>query len=324
MVRMPRWTPKLLETLGWLALLPMLGLCLTLWFGYDGRRTVAAEALTPWVLVWAAPLAVAADAHSAISTRTHLARPAGDAAGVERTAHRLPRQPPGGGAQLAAADHRLRQHALQQPHLRGRSSNAPGRQRRRDRVRRVRHHEPLMQWSLQRPKATTRTANELVYRGAGSIGVWSRYPILSGGVIEVDERPTVDVILDVDGSEFLLWAYIRTRPRSRLSRGPSSSMRSATGSKRPHCPPPSSATSTVRAAPVVPRPPRPRGLTDVHEVMGHGWSVSWPMDEGLLPPQFVRIDHALDGDGLTPTAPTTSRYPAATTRASWSRSRSTA
>ena len=58
MVRMPRWTPKPLETLGWLALLPMFGLCLTLWLGYDGRRTIAAfQALTPWVLVWAAPIA---------------------------------------------------------------------------------------------------------------------------------------------------------------------------------------------------------------------------------------------------------------------------
>jgi len=45
-----------------------------------------------------------------------------------------------------------------------------------------------------------------------------------------------------------------------------------------------------------------RGWRDAHELLGHGWSVSWPMDEGLLPPPFVRIDHALFGNDLTPTA----------------------
>ncbi len=58
---MPRWVIRTLDTIGWLALVPMLALCVTLCFGIEGRRTIAAfQALTPWVLVWAAPIALAA------------------------------------------------------------------------------------------------------------------------------------------------------------------------------------------------------------------------------------------------------------------------
>lgn len=42
-----------------------------------------------------------------------------------------------------------------------------------------------------------------------------------------------------------------------------------------------------------------RGLTDAHMANGAGWSTSWPTDE-FLPP-FVRLDHALTGNGLVST-----------------------
>lgn len=41
------------------------------------------------------------------------------------------------------------------------------------------------------------------------------------------------------------------------------------------------------------------GWTDVHQALGHGFSVSWPTDE-IVPP-FVRLDHALVGSRLTAT-----------------------
>lgn len=42
-----------------------------------------------------------------------------------------------------------------------------------------------------------------------------------------------------------------------------------------------------------------RGLTDAHMANGEGWSTSWPTDE-FVPP-FVRLDHALTGNGLVST-----------------------
>lgn len=41
------------------------------------------------------------------------------------------------------------------------------------------------------------------------------------------------------------------------------------------------------------------GFTDAHIAHGQGWSPSWPTDE-LVPP-FVRLDHALTGNGLVST-----------------------
>lgn len=43
-----------------------------------------------------------------------------------------------------------------------------------------------------------------------------------------------------------------------------------------------------------------RGLDDAHELLGRGFSVSWPTGYGA--PTFVRLDHALVTDRLTPTA----------------------
>ena len=42
-----------------------------------------------------------------------------------------------------------------------------------------------------------------------------------------------------------------------------------------------------------------RDLTDAHIAHGAGWSTSWPMDEFV--PAFVRLDHALTGNGLVST-----------------------
>ena len=75
--------PKLLEGIAWLFLVPMFGHCLTLWVGVDGQRFVAAlQALTPWMLVWAAPLTVAA-----AKEMVYLATDTGRMAGLEAARH---------------------------------------------------------------------------------------------------------------------------------------------------------------------------------------------------------------------------------------------
>lgn len=42
-----------------------------------------------------------------------------------------------------------------------------------------------------------------------------------------------------------------------------------------------------------------RGVVDAHMAAGRGWSTSWPTDEAV--PPFVRLDHALTGNGLVST-----------------------
>ena len=298
---MPRWTPKPLETLGWLALLPMFGLCLTLWLGYDGRRTIAAfQALTPWVLVWAAPIAVAATltrrhplalaALIPLATLLVLSAPIvfhGDPPAAASDSPRLTvafanvlysnTTPDAAAATLLGADADVMVMVEFATSNRDALADAT-------------------------PDGDYPYRDELVYRGAGSIAVWSRYPITAGGVIEVDDRPTVDVILDVDGSQFRVLGVHPHPP----------TFEAATWAEQLDAIGDRFASSTIPTAIVGDfngsrwhpsfRDLLDRGLTDAHEVMGHGWSVSWPMDEGLLPPQFVRIDHALYGDGLTPTA----------------------
>jgi hypothetical protein len=51
-------------------------------------------------------------------------------------------------------------------------------------------------------------------------------------------------------------------------------------------------------APSVPRHPS-QGFTDAHTTHGRGFSTSWLTDEWM--PAFVRLDHALTGDGLVST-----------------------
>ena len=50
-----------------------------------------------------------------------------------------------------------------------------------------------------------------------------------------------------------------------------------------------------------------RDLTDAHIAHGRGWSTSWPTDQ-VVPP-FVRLDHALTGNGLVSTDVTDFRVP---------------
>lgn len=291
----------MLEALGWLALLPMFGLCLTLWFGYDGRRTVAAlQALTPWVLVWAAPLAVAATL-----TRRH---PLALAALVPLATLLVLSAPivfHGSPPAAAASSPRLSiayanvLYSNPTPDAAATTLLAADA----DVMVLVEFATPLRDaLAAATPEGDYPYRDELVYRGAGSIGVWSRHPIVSGGVIEVDGRPTVDVVLDVDGAEFRV---LGVHPHPPTFEADSWSQQlAAIGHRFEQSTLPTAIVGDFNGSRWHPsfRDLLDRGLTDVHEVMGHGWSVSWPMDEGLLPPQFVRIDHALYGDGITPTA----------------------
>lgn len=291
----------ILEALAWLVLLPMLGLCLTQWFGIEGRRSITAlQALTPWVLVWALPLALAA-----VTTRRY---PLALTALIPLVTLLVLSYPIvfNSGAPKAAADspvitvvyanllysNPVPEHAAQTLL----SADA----------------DVMVMVELAIPLhdavVSATPADDYPYRaehvdgGGTAIGVWSRHPFASGGVMEVARRPTVDVVLDVDGRGVRVLA-VHPYPPTRDAVGWSAQL-DAIGQLATNSTLPTLVVGDFNASRWHPsyRALLAMGLRDSHEALRHGWSVSWPMDTGMLPPPFVRIDHALFGDGITPVA----------------------
>ncbi len=292
----------ILETLAWLGLLPMIGLCIAQWFGIEGRRTITAfQALTPWVLVWALPIALIATV-----TRRH---PLALTALVPL-------------ATLLVLSYPIVFHAdapkvaANSPHLTIAYANllysnpVPAQaaeallQEDVDVMVLVELDTPLHNAMVRAtPAGDYPYRVERANRGSESIGVWSRFPIESGGAVMVSERPSIDVVLNVDGRSVRLFAvhpYPPTHDAVGWSRQLKAISERAAGSTLPIIV--MGDFNGSRWHPSYRALLEKTGLRDSHETLGHGWSMSWPMDEGLLPPPFVRIDHALFGDGITPLA----------------------
>ncbi len=298
---MPRWIPNALHAAGWLALLPMLGLCGTLWLGIDDRRTIAAfQALTPWVLVWAAPLAVVAALarRHALALTTLLPLVTLLVLSAPIVFHSAPPAAASGSPSLSIAYSNVL-YSNTTPAAAAATLLAQDA----DVLVLVEFAAPVSEALLAAvPEGDYRFREEAVNGGAGSIAIWSRHTIVGGGVTQDDGWPIIDVTLDVEGSTFRV---IGVHPHPPTFDAPAWRRHLALIGDR-------FAASTMPTAVVGDfngsrwhpsfRALLDRGLTDAHEALGRGWTVSWPMDEGLLPPTFVRIDHALYGDGLTPTA----------------------
>ena len=297
---MPRWVIRTLDTIGWLALVPMLALCVTLWFGIEGRRTIAAfQALTPWVLVWAAPIALAAS----LGRRHALALVALVpvitllAMSYPIVFHPEPAAAAKGSPTLTVAYSNVLYSNPTPDQVAAELLATDA-----DVLVLVEFVTPVQQALEAAAGDDYPYRAESVFRSAGAIGLWSRHPIVSGGVIELDERPTVDVILDVDGHEIRVMGV---HPHPPTFNAPLwSEQIDAIGDRAALGNHPTVIIGDFNASRwhATFRNLLDRGWQDAHEVLGHGWSVSWPMDEGLMPPPFVRIDHALFGNGVTPTA----------------------
>ena len=132
------------------------------------------------------------------------------------------------------------------------------------------------------------------------IALWSRYPIRTGGVIDLEGRPTVDVVLDVDGRAVRVIG-VHPSPPTHDAAYWVQQLRDI-GDLAADGDLPTVITGDFNGARWHPsfRELLDRGWTDAHEAMGDGWSVSWPTDEGVLPPTFVRLDHLLFGTGIAP------------------------
>lgn len=132
------------------------------------------------------------------------------------------------------------------------------------------------------------------------IAVWSKFPIRTGGVIDLEGRPTIDLVLDVEGRAARV---IGVHPSPPTHDAPYwvQQLRDI-GDLAADGDVPTIIVGDFNGSRWHPsfRELLDRGWTDVHEALGEGWSVSWPTDEGVLPPTFVRLDHALFGTGIAP------------------------
>lgn len=298
---MPRWVRTTLDTIGWVALAPILGLAVTQWFGIEGRRTITAfQALTPWVLVWSVPLALVASlcrrhvlalvSLLPLATLLVLSQPVVFHSDAPSAADSSPQltiaydnvlfinpTPDVAAETLLATDADVLVLA--------------------EFVVPVRDALEALVGDDDYPFRA-----EVVTRSSSSIGIWSRHRIVSGGVVDVGGRPTVDVVLDVDGHEIRVLGVHPNPPTFDADLW--QMQLSAIGDHAAAGDLPTVIVGDFNASRWHPsfRSLLDRGWRDVHETLGRGWSVSWPMDEGLRPPPFVRIDHSLFGDGITPVA----------------------
>lgn len=277
----------------------MLGLCITQWLGIDSRRTIAAlQALTPYVLVWSLPLGIGAALAKrpwlAISMAVPLLTFAVLAAPI--VFHPEPVDATGAPTVSVAFANTL--YANPTPELAAASLASTEAD-----VLVLAEFTPEMQAALDAAVggAYPHRSESVVPRpSSNGIAVWSRLPIVSGGPVEVGGRTAIDVTVRVADTVVRVLgvhtsppthdaAYWGRQIRAIRDRAAEGDVRTLVvgdfNGARWH--------PSFRAL-------LDDGWTDTHEAMGHGWSVSWPTDEGWLPPTFVRLDHVLHGDGLTP------------------------
>ncbi|MFM7685959.1 MAG: endonuclease/exonuclease/phosphatase family protein [Actinomycetota bacterium] len=297
---MRQWLPRALHIGGWAAAAVMLGLCLTQWFGVDDRRTVAAlQALTPYVLVWSLPLGVAAALMKRPWLAISMAAPLLTLAVLAAPIVFHPDPADAAGAPTVSVAFANTLYSNPTPELAAAALAATDAD-----VLVMAEFTPEMQTALAAAVGDAyphRSESVMPRPSSNGIAVWSRLPIVSGGPVEVGGRTAVDVTVQVAGTVVRVLAVHTSPPthdaaywgrqlravRDRAARGDVRTLVVGDfNGSRWH--------PSFRAL-------LDSGWTDTHEAMGRGWSVSWPTDEGWLPPTFVRLDHALFGKGLSPT-----------------------
>lgn len=134
------------------------------------------------------------------------------------------------------------------------------------------------------------------------VALFSRHPITSGAVTSIGHQLGIEATLDVHGTAVRVLVVhplpAVDRPALRRWRDdlPTIGDRALASSL------PTVVVGDFNASRWHPAFRRllDRGLHDAHEQLGRGFSVSWPM--GFAVPPFVRLDHAVLTERLTPTA----------------------
>jgi endonuclease/exonuclease/phosphatase (EEP) superfamily protein YafD len=287
---MTAWTS--LDSVGVLALVPMLALCITQWLRFDRARIIAElQALTPHVLALAVPLAMVAALNGSgtltalalvpLATLLVLALPI-----VVRldTPPDAPTALVLGCVNLLGVDNPSPEHAAAAI---------------------ARHDADVwvfveitpvladaMHTALGRP---TLHRAEILDEGTDGIAVWSRWPITAGGIIDMPGRRVADVVV-AQGDLSVRVLALHTHPPTQGAAQWADELQHI-GDLADDRPFPTVIVGDFNAARWHPSFRRllRRGWVDAHEAVGKGWGASWPADRGWMPPPFVRLDHALVG-----------------------------
>lgn len=139
---------------------------------------------------------------------------------------------------------------------------------------------------------------------AGGMAVWSKYPITEYPITEQPRLDTVNRTIDatVDGPDGEIRIFAVHPPTPIYSFDQWVRELDEIGDVADSVTEPTLVIGDFNASFWHPsfRDLLGRGLTDAHLSLGHGWSTSWP--NGRKIPRFVRLDHALTGNGLVSTA----------------------
>lgn len=291
------------DVLWWVALTALLGLSFTQWVGFDSSKAVAvAQSLSPHALATALPLGVMAALAGRpvvaalmllpLATLLWLAVPVVRAGRGAVAPHAS-----GDALSLAfgnmLAENRRVAHAVAA--LAGAGAD----------VMVMVEFTPDMERALEEQVGDgyPHRVGEVRPDPAG-IAVWSRVP-LEGEVVHIVGRPSVDVTVHLGGGPLRLLAVHTTPPtmRARVWRDELRAIGDAAHGSRPG--PPTVLLGDFNAARWHPtfRALLARGWRLAHEVVGHGWTASWPT-RGYPAPPFVRIDHVLLDTRVQPTSVT--------------------
>lgn len=138
--------------------------------------------------------------------------------------------------------------------------------------------------------------------GPAGVGLISRFPLLDARVVPIGNQPGIVATVDAPGGPIRV---VVVHPAPAVDRPDLRAWRAdlrAIGDVATAPGPPTVVVGDFNAARWHPdfRDLLGRGFVDAHEQDGDGWTTSWPMGRRI--PPFVRLDHALLGDGLVATA----------------------
>jgi endonuclease/exonuclease/phosphatase (EEP) superfamily protein YafD len=275
------------EGVGWAALALMWVVCVTQWVGFDAFRPVAIlQSFTPWLLGAATPLcllaiatgrwALAAGCAPALATFVVLAKPI-----------RLAEEPFDGATPefTIALGNLLSKNRHPDDVVRSMADTGAD-------VLVLVELTPRMRDSLDAVCADRYPHRcEVPLPNPAGIGVWSRLPFERADVLATVDRPTIDVDLRTPSGRVRLLA-VHTITPTLNSPGWVAEIRAlgavAEGTE------PTVLIGDFNAARWHPTFRRllADGWRSAHEVVGRGWSRSWPVAHYPFP-LFVRVDHAL-------------------------------
>jgi endonuclease/exonuclease/phosphatase (EEP) superfamily protein YafD len=281
------------EVVGWVAVAVMLVVCVTQWAGFDAFRPVAVlQSFTPWLLGAATPLCVLAIATGRWTLAVACAPAMATFIVLAKGVQRAEEWPEVAAEFTVAFGNLLSKNRRPMEALRSMADTDAD-------VLVLVEFTPSMHDMLD-----TICGDRYPYRSEvplpspAGIGVWSRLEFERAEVLATFDRPTIDVEMKTPAGQVRLLAIHTITPTLDAPRWVAEIGALAAVADGPT---PTLLVGDFNAARWHPtfRALLAGPWRSAHEVVGRGWSPSWPVAH-YPAPIFVRVDHALVR-GITPT-----------------------